>query len=126
MLQKLQQSGIPVIMSAIREIVVGENGLFQGAVLENGEAVQAERAFLAFGGNEIRTELAAQLGVERMENKHIPAHPRTKMTNVPNVWAAGDVGVHSELLTVAMGEGALAAVWIHKAILKMGAEDDRL
>jgi thioredoxin reductase (NADPH) len=43
--------------------------------------------------------------------------PRTKMTNIPGVWAAGDVVVHSEQVTIAMGEGLQAAIWIHKDIM---------
>jgi thioredoxin reductase len=34
------------------------------------------------------------------------------------VWAAGDVVAHSEQVTIAMGDGSQAAIWIHKSLLK--------
>ncbi|MNI90942.1 dihydropyrimidine dehydrogenase subunit A [compost metagenome] len=58
-----------------------------------------------------------QLGAERHENKHIITDPRSKMTNVQHVWAAGDVAVHAEQVTIAMGEGSQAAIWMHKALV---------
>jgi thioredoxin reductase (NADPH) len=82
--------------------------------------MNAERAFIAYGGNEVRSNLASQLGAERFENGHIVTDPRTKMTSVANLWAAGDIGIHSEMLSVAMAEGCLSAVWMHKALVKMG------
>ncbi len=65
----------------------------------------------------MRSNLAKQLGVELLENKHLMIDPRTKMTNIHNVWAAGDVVAHSEQVTIAMGEGSQAAIWIHKDIV---------
>lgn len=44
--------------------------------------------------------------------------PRTKMSNVKHVWAAGDVVAHSEQVTIALGEGSQAAIWIHKSLLE--------
>jgi thioredoxin reductase len=52
-----------------------------------------------------------------MENKHILVDPRSKMTSVKNVWAAGDVVAHSEQVTVAMGDGIQAAIFIHKSLM---------
>lgn len=118
-LQKLVTKGIIYIEQAAKEIVV-ENGVdFRGVRLSDGTLVDGERGFLAFGGNEVHSSLVQGLGVERLENRHIVTDPRTKMTNISNVWAAGDIGVHSEQVTIAMGEGSQAAIWIHKALMKM-------
>lgn len=57
------------------------------------------------------------LGAERLENKHVLVDPRTKETSAANVWAAGDLVAHSEQVTIAMGEGCQAAIWIHKSLL---------
>ena len=92
-------------------------GRFRGVRLSGGEVIEADCGFVAFGGNEVRSDLARQLKVERMENRHIVTDPRTKMTSVPGVWAAGDVAVHSEQVTIAMGEGQQAAIWMHKWLL---------
>ncbi len=105
------------IENPIEKVVTNESQL-QGFLLENGEEVLGNYAFTAFGGNEVRSQLAKQLGVELLENKHIVCDPRTKMTNIHGVWAAGDVAAHSEQVTIAMGEGSQAAIWIHKDIIQ--------
>ncbi|WP_257985663.1 NAD(P)/FAD-dependent oxidoreductase [Bacillus canaveralius] len=114
--QKLKDHSIRYIDEPIQNIVVdGEN--FKGAILKNGEKLPGSRGFIAFGGNEVKSGLAQQLGVQTLENRHIPIDPRTKMTNVQNVWAAGDVAAHSEQVTIAMGDGSQSAIWIHKSLM---------
>lgn len=90
---------------------------FKGVVLKDGTKIECEYAFVALGGNEVRSQLASKLGVELHENKHILTDSRTKMTNIKHVWAAGDIVAHSEQVTIAMGEGSQAAIWIHKSLL---------
>lgn len=120
-LEKLKQKRITYYAEAIEEIRTRPVGYFQGVQLHKGPFIEAERGFIAFGGNEVRSQLAEQLGIERLDNKHIVTDPRSKMTSVANVWAAGDTGVHAEQVSVAMGEGSLSAIWIHKAL--EGLED---
>ncbi|KMJ60335.1 pyridine nucleotide-disulfide oxidoreductase [Bacillus sp. LL01] len=115
--EKLEKRGIPIISSAINEILA-DNSLFLGVTLESGERINSSYAFLALGGNSPKTELALQLGVGLDKNKHILVDPRTKMTNVENVWAAGDIVVHSEQAAIAMGDGIQSAIWIHKSLLQ--------
>jgi thioredoxin reductase (NADPH) len=115
--QQLLQQGIRYIREPIESVLVTEGPFFYGVRLQSGAVLTGERGFIAFGNNKVNTELAKQLGIERLENKHIPTDARTKQTNVPNVWAAGDIGVHSEQVAIAMGEGAQAAIWIHKSIM---------
>ncbi|WP_102026344.1 NAD(P)/FAD-dependent oxidoreductase [Salirhabdus sp. Marseille-P4669] len=113
--RKLAQHNIQYRTEPINEVQIEDN-LFQGVTLESGEEIRGERGFVAFGGNKVESDLAKQLGVERLENKHIVTDPRTKMTNVKHVWAAGDVVAHSEQVTIALGEGSQAAIWIHKSL----------
>lgn len=119
--KQLNEKQIEMIAEPVEHILCEEEGVFSGVKLEDGRTIDGERGFVAFGGNEVKSSLAEQLGIERFENKHIVADPRTKMTNVPNAWAAGDVCVHSEQVTIAMGEGSQAAIWMHKAILQEDA-----
>ncbi|WAH36232.1 NAD(P)/FAD-dependent oxidoreductase [Alicyclobacillus dauci] len=112
----LAHKDIPYIRQPIRDIVAS-GGCFQGVVLSNGEELTGERGFMAFGGNEVKSSLAKQLGVDLHKNQHILVDPRTKETNVRYVWAAGDVVAHSEQVTIAMGEGSQAAIWIHKSLM---------
>ncbi|MVO99034.1 NAD(P)/FAD-dependent oxidoreductase [Paenibacillus lutrae] len=114
--QELDLAGIQTIPGPIAAIQAEEGGRLVRVQLEDGRTVEAERGFLAFGGNAVHSDLAVQLGAERMENRHVLADPRSKETNIPGVYAAGDIGVHAEQLTVAMGEGAMAAIWMNKAI----------
>ncbi|PLT30281.1 NAD(P)/FAD-dependent oxidoreductase [Peribacillus deserti] len=116
LLEKLKDNNIQYIEEPIKE-VVKERQSFQGFILEGGKLLSANKCFLAFGGNQVKSQLAKQLGVEVMENNHIKVNPRTQMTNVENVWAAGDVTVHSEQVAIAMGDGLQAAIWIHKSLL---------
>jgi thioredoxin reductase (NADPH) len=120
-LEKLKNKGIDHVQEEIAEVLSDGNGKFEGVKLASGKILEAERGFIAFGGNHVKSELAKQLGVERLENRHLVADPRTKMTNVRHLWAAGDVGVHSEQVTIAMGEGTQAAIWIHKALVQSDA-----
>ena len=119
LLQRLEEEGITYIEEAITRVEEKKNGIIAGVILENGTFLPAERGFIAFGGNPVHSELAAQLGVDLHKNKHVEANRRSMTTNVEHVWVAGDVAVHAEQATVAMGEGALAAIWIHKALQKL-------
>lgn len=116
LLHQLEEKGITYYEIPI-EGVLSEEGQLKEVQLQNGEKLSANHAFVAFGSNEVKSNLASQLGVELLENKHIVVDPRTKMTNVKNVWAAGDVVAHSEQVTIAMGDGSQAAIWIHKTLL---------
>ena len=115
-LQILRERQIEYIEMPIKQVLANESQL-EGFLLESGETIWGNQAFVAFGGNEVRSHLAKQLGVEMLANNHLVIDPRTKMTNVHNVWAAGDVVAHSEQVTIAMGDGSQAAIWIHKDII---------
>lgn len=114
-LERMRELGIEFIQEAVVEILQ-QSGHLRGVRLQGGRVLERERGFVAFGSNEVRSALARRLGAERHENGHILTDPRTKMTSVPNLWAAGDVGVHAEQVTIAMGEGSQAAIWMHKAL----------
>ncbi|WP_235948218.1 NAD(P)/FAD-dependent oxidoreductase [Paenibacillus glycinis] len=116
--QRLAAAGIPHRVAPVRAVMAADDGAMTGVVLQDGTELAAGRAFVAFGGNEVRSQLAGRLGARLHENRHVWSDPRTKMTSVPRLWAAGDIAFHSEQATVAMGEGAQAAIWIHKALLE--------
>jgi thioredoxin reductase (NADPH) len=116
--KRLDAAGIGVVTGTIEAVLTQGDGEFRGVRLTDGRELSGERAFAGFGGNRVNTELFKRLGAERMESMHVVTDPRTKMTSVPGLFAAGDVGVHSEQLTVAMGEGQLAAIWMHKTLLQ--------
>ena len=112
---QLREAGIPMVETPVRRLLA-DDGRLHGVLLEDGALLEAERAFLGFGGNEVRSSLAAMLGARLSSNRHIEVDPRTKLTSVPHVWAAGDVTAHSEQTAIAMGDGLQAAIWIHKSL----------
>ncbi|WP_456274501.1 NAD(P)/FAD-dependent oxidoreductase [Bacillus sp. AK031] len=114
---ELKESKISYVEGNITEAIVEGESSFKGIRLDSGEEIKGERGFIAFGGNKVHTELAEQLGVDIMENRHINADARSKETNVKGVWAAGDIVAHSEQVSTAMGDGSIAAIWIHKKLL---------
>jgi thioredoxin reductase (NADPH) len=114
--RQLRERGIPYVQEPIQEIL-SVDAKITGIILRNGRQMDGDRGFIAFGGNSVKSALAKQLGVELLENKHIVVNARTKMTNTVHVWAAGDVVAHSEQVTIAMGEGSQAAIWIHKSLI---------
>jgi len=115
--QWMKDHHVDYIDNPIKQVLATTSQL-EGVVLQNGETIEGQYGFIAFGGNEVRSQLAKQLGVELLENKHMLVDPRSKMTNVQGVWAAGDVVAHAEQVTIAMGEGSQAGIWIHKDILR--------
>lgn len=119
LIDHLQEIGVTYIEQPVAEVRSDDQRDIQSVVLQDGTVIEAERGFIAFGGNHVRTELAEQLGVTLESNRHIKTDSRTKMTDVEGVWVAGDIGLHSELSTIAMGEGTQAAIWIHKKLRKI-------
>lgn len=117
LLDQLKKKKIAYHEQQIKQVLV-EGDQFQGVILEDETQLSALHGFVAFGNNEVRSELASQLGVERLENKHILVDSRSKMTSIKNVWAAGDVVAHSEQVTIAMGDGLQAAIWIQKSLME--------
>ncbi|WP_216829506.1 NAD(P)/FAD-dependent oxidoreductase [Alkalihalobacterium elongatum] len=113
---KLKTNHIPLYQEEVSELHCKEEGYISGITLSNGYKIEANHAFLAMKGTKVNSDIAKNIGVERLENMHIHVNPRTKETNVPNVWAVGDLVNHSQLLSVAMGDGAQAAIWIHKSL----------
>ncbi|MDC3424465.1 NAD(P)/FAD-dependent oxidoreductase [Aquibacillus sp. 3ASR75-11] len=120
--KELEKNNIVYAEEPIKK-VVADGSQFKGVKLESGSSIHADHAFLAFGGNKVRSDLAAMLGVDLYNNNHILVDPRTKMTNVENVWAAGDVVAHSEQTTIAMGDGMQAAIWMHKYLMGDGPSE---
>lgn len=116
LLKSLKEKHVKYLEEPLKECLQ-KDGQFLGVIFQNGEKIEANHGFVAFGSNEVKSQLAKQLGVELLENKHIVVDPRTKMTNIKNVWAAGDVVAHSEQVTIAMGDGSQAAIFIHKSLM---------
>jgi thioredoxin reductase (NADPH) len=118
--EALEKHHIPVIHEAITKVLLDEDGNLTGFLLSSGKIIEAERGFTGFSGNRMNSELAEQAGVKLNDNKHVMVNPRTKETNVEGIWAGGDLIAHSEQVTISMGDGSQAAIWIHKRLMGEG------
>lgn len=98
------------------EQLVQADGLLQTVQLASGEKLAVSRAFLAFPCATAKTGLLQAFSVHIDEKGHVRTNPRTKETDHPNVWAVGDIACHSQQVAIAMGDGAQAAIWIHKRL----------
>ncbi|NIK76755.1 thioredoxin reductase [Paenibacillus castaneae] len=114
---QLEQHRISYIKKSIHSVITQQSS-FKGVELSDGTVLEAERCFVALGGNIVRSDIAEQLNVQLSDNKHILVDARTKKTSVQHVWAAGDVTAHSEMAAIAMGDGSQAAIWIHKSLIE--------
>ncbi|WP_151737750.1 NAD(P)/FAD-dependent oxidoreductase ['Paenibacillus yunnanensis' Narsing Rao et al. 2020] len=117
-LQRLLEQNIIYLEQEV-ERITEEEGVIRSVILKSGDKVPADRGFIAFGNNAVHSELAEQLGIDLHKNRHIEANKRSLLTSMDRVWVAGDVAVHAEQATVAMGEGAIAGIWMHKALKKL-------
>lgn len=115
--KKLNDNQIQLFEEEVQELHSDESQQLKSIQLVNGISIKAEKAFTAFKGNKLNNALAKQIGVVVNETEHIHVNPRTKETNIMGVWAGGDLVAHSEQVTISMGDGTQAAIWIHKRLL---------
>ncbi len=117
---KLRDAGIRVMQEKIVSIVgEKEEGLIAGFVLEDGTQVEAEGAFANYPC-EVEEGLLKQLPLELERGRWVRVDHRMR-TNIARCYAAGDIVASAQTqLSVAMGTGATAAIWLHKELLPAG------
>ena len=115
--EKLDALNIPVLDSAIT--CVKHNGThLQSIEFENGLQLDVDKIFFAIGQYPA-DDLGAQLGCERDEEGHIIVDEYCH-SSVRNCYAAGDIVPGAQLAIAAAGDGAIAALSIHKSLVPMG------
>ena len=118
--RQLAQFRIPVYNGPLKEFIGKDRERVEKVILQDGTVIESDKVFSALGMHSVHSELAKRLGVETLENGHIVVDPRTKQTNVPGVWAVGDIVAHTQQAMIAIGEGAQAGVWINKILRQEG------
>lgn len=108
--ERLDACGV-VIESAPVERVEGNANV----VLADGRRVALDALFL-LPRSELSCDLAAQLGCEQVDAGCITADS-AKQTTVPGVFACGDAGRMAGNIALAVGEGALVGVAVHRSLL---------
>jgi thioredoxin reductase len=114
---KLKAAGIRTIEERITRIRGNaEEGILESFELEGGGKLDA---FGAFANLPCKppVDLFKQLPLELVKDRWIKTDHRMR-TNIPRCYAAGDVVAYAQTqLSVAMGTGATAAIWLHKELL---------
>lgn len=116
----VQRESLPIYHEPVLGIQQEQGGL-QRVELASGGGFAVQKGFLAFPGAKLQTSLLAGFDLHRLDTGHILANPRTKETTYRNIWAAGDIVAHSQQVTISLGDGSQAAIWIHKRLLEMGS-----
>ena len=112
--QKLDALNIPVIEAKIRRITTSGSKL-QSLEFEDGMQLDADKIFFALGQYPA-DDLGSKLGCARDEGGHVIVDDHYH-TSVPNVFAAGDIVPGPQLAIAAAGDGAIAALAIHKSLV---------
>ncbi|WP_417915125.1 NAD(P)/FAD-dependent oxidoreductase [Candidatus Electronema sp. JM] len=110
LLRRLHESKVELLAGRrVQEIVGGENGV-EAVRLDNGDEIKTEGVFIELGSKGA-LQLAAQLGVQMdvEQFKHIEVNRRQE-TNIPGVYAAGDITGAPYQMAKAVGEGCIAGM----------------
>ncbi len=108
--QRLDESEVEVLTGCqVKEIKGGETGV-QAVLLNNGNEVTLDGVFIELGAKGA-LQLAAQLGVQMdlEQFKHIDVN-RKQETNIPGIYAAGDITGSPYQMAKAVGEGCIAGI----------------
>jgi len=112
--EKLDALNIPVLESRIT--CVRHSGAHVHSLdFENGMALDTDKIFFAIGQYPA-DDLGAQLGCKRDSGGHIIVDD-VYHTSVMNCFAAGDIVPGPQLAIAAAGDGAIAALAIHKSLV---------
>jgi thioredoxin reductase len=111
---KLDALNIPVLESRIT-CITHEGTRVHALELENGMSLDADKIFFAIGQYPA-DDLGAQLGCERDGGGHVIVDDAYH-TSVRNCFAAGDLVPGPQIAVAAAGDGAIAALAIHKSLV---------
>lgn len=121
--QKLDALNIPVLESRIT--CVRHSGSHVHSLdFENGLALDTDKIFFAIGQYPA-DDLGAQLGCKRDSGGHIIVDD-VYHTSVLNCFAAGDIIPGPQLAVAAAGDGAIAALAIHKSLVPMSRKLEKV
>ncbi len=111
--EKLREYGISCVNGPCHAVAAHKDCI----VVETAEGHHAFDSIYPALGSDTRTKLARQLGCALAdENIKVDSHQRT---NVPGVYAAGDVVLGLDQISHAMGEGGVAATTIRNDIARL-------
>lgn len=112
----LKQHGIPLRSEPVVALE-GANGGLTKIKFKDGPDLERAGLFISTGCRQA-SDLSQRLGCERDEKGGVITDPATEETSVAGVYVAGDVSRDVLLVSIAIAEGAKAAVAINKAFLR--------
>lgn len=119
LVKNLNESGIPVLWNTEIKDILGEERVTEVELFNNQTdetwTVPADGVFLSIGYTPA-VELASKIGLELTEEGYI-ARDAKHRTNVPGIYAAGDVEGGYKQIVTATGMGAEAAMTIFEDII---------
>ncbi|HSO17895.1 MAG TPA: FAD-dependent oxidoreductase, partial [Desulfosarcina sp.] len=119
LVKNLKETGIPVLWNTEVRDILGEERVTAVELFNNqtneSTTVPADGVFLSIGYTPA-VELARNIGVELTEEGYI-ARDAKHRTNVPGIYAAGDVEGGYKQIVTATGMGAEAAMTIFEDII---------
>jgi thioredoxin reductase len=114
--RKLKQHGIPLRSEPVVALE-GASGVLTKIKFNSGPELERAGLFFSTGCHQA-SDLSQRLGCKRDEKDGVVTDPVTEETSVPGVYVAGDVSRDVLLVSIAIAEGAKAAVAINKAFLR--------
>ena len=118
----LERENIPVIWSTEVRMVLGDDSLTGLSLKNTATGEESELAvdgvFLAIGQH-ANSELAQMLGVTTNGEGFIQVDANMR-TNIPRVYAAGDITGGVRQIVTAVGKGTTAALAVHEDLVKRG------
>jgi thioredoxin reductase len=121
--EKLDALNIPVLESKITRVEHSGTRV-QSLAFANGLSLDADKIFFAIGQYPA-DDLGAQLGCDRDSGGHIIVDDAYH-TSVRNCFAAGDIVPGPQLAIAAAGDGAIAALAIHKSLVPEARKLEKL
>jgi len=109
LLKRLEQSDVQILNNNWVKNIDGENAV-TGLQLENDETLKVDGVFIELGSKgalELATQIGVQLDTESF--KYIDTN-RKQETNIPGVYAAGDIAGPPWQMAKAVGEGCVAGM----------------
>lgn len=113
----LERRGIVVKTARITGVLTADNSTPHegcGVTLEGGEEIPLDVLYSAFGCH-VNLEPVHPLGLKCDDEGYIITDCRQR-TNVPGMYAAGDVVSQFNQICIAFGQGAVAAIDVHNAL----------
>jgi thioredoxin reductase len=114
--RKLHDRKIPVRIEKVSRLI-GDEGRLSRISFDSGAPLAREALFFATGCHQA-SDLSRRLGCERDDKGGVVTDPVTEDSSVPGVYVAGDVSRDVLMVSIAIAEGAKAAVAINKALLR--------